>query len=274
MTVRLLTLLAFVACAPESSIDTSAPADTDTGGGDTAETADTGSDTGSDTGPCSSASFSGPAPVVWYSLEDAGGASVIDDAGDYDAASSGAVTAVAGKAGNAAQLDGTTAHLDAVVPLSTGTFSWAGWVRLDTLPSSSIGVIANHGNGSTAYTGWLLVVDSTGVPSIYTEGGSSATEMATSTYTPLLVGDWNHVAFTFNAGEVFVYMNGNPAGGRSLNYSAVVDGGNPYVIGRDAHNGGRFLPGTVDEAGYWNVSLAAEDIRALFDDGECGLPSI
>lgn len=278
MISRLLPLLALAACTPDSPKDTSAPDDTDTGG-DTADTADTGADTAdtsdtADTGPCASPSFAGPAPAVWYSLDDAGSASVIDSAGDYDAASNGTVTAVAGKAGNAAQLDGTTAHLDAVVPLTTGTFSWAGWVRIDALPTADFGMVANHGNGSTSYSGWLLVVDPTGVPSLYTEGGAGDTEVATSTNTPLLVGAWNHVAFTFNAGEVVIYVNGNPAGGRSLNYSAILDGGNPYVIGRDAHNGGRFLSGTVDEVGYWSAALAHEDITALFDDGECGLSSI
>ncbi len=249
-------------------------ADTDTDTADTdTDTADTGADT-ADTGPCSAPTFAGPAPVVWYSLEDAGAATVLDGAGSHDAASTGTITAVVGKAGLAAKLDGSTAHLDAGVPLSTASFSWAGWVRMDALPSGDFGVIANHGNGPSSYSGWLLVVDPTGVPSIFTEGGSGATEIGTSTHTPLAVGTWVHLAVTFNAGEVFLYVNGNPGAGANLNYDAILDGGNPYVLGHDENNGVRYFAGTLDEVGYWNAALSADEVKALVADGECGLPSI
>lgn len=291
--LRILLLASLTACGTATSTDSAATdtgnsgdtgadsGDTDTDSGDTGvdtadtdtDTADTSADT-ADTGPCSAPTFAGPAPVVWYSLEDAGAATVVDGAGSYDATSSGTITAVAGKAGLAAQLDGSSAHLDAGVPLSTASFSWAGWVRIDALPSGDFGVIANHGNGPGSYSGWLLVVDPTGVPSIFTEGGSGATEIGTSTYTKLAVGTWVHLAVTFNAGEVFLYVNGNPGAGRNLNYGAVLDGGNPYVLGHDENNGARYFPGTLDEVGYWNTALSAADVMALFTDGECGLPSI
>ena len=174
----------------------------------------------------------------------------------------------------AAQFDGTSAHLDADVPLTTGSFSWAGWVRLDSLPSGDFGIIANHGNGPISYSGWLLTVNSTGTPMLFTEGGGGATEIATSATTPLSLGVWTHLGVTFNAGEVMLYVNGNPAAGGTLTYTAVLDGGNPYVLGHDENNGVRYLPGTLDEVGYWNTALTAAEITALYDDGECGLSSI
>ena len=284
MPLRLLPLLGLAACAtptPTDSGDTDS-GDTDTGDTDTGtDSGDTASDTGDtadtadteDTGPCSSPSFAGPAPVVWYSLEDAGSVTVEDGAGDHDASASGTITAVAGKAGIAADLDGAGGHLTATVPLSTGSFSWAGWVRMDALPSGDFSIVANHGNGPVSYAGWLVAIDATGTPWFFTEAGSGATEIGTSTHQPLAVGAWVHLAVTFDAGEVFMYVNGNPGAGGNLTYDAILDGGNPYVLGHDENNGARQLSGALDEVGYWSAALSSADVAALYADGECGLPS-
>lgn len=239
-----------------------------------ASTADLGVADGGDVdASCSVAIFSGATASVAYSLNDESGTNFEDRIATYDFTASGSATSVAGVIGNAVAFDGSSTYLTAAPPLPLTAFTWAGWVRLDALPSDTFGIIANHGNGPDAYTGWSLALTSTGVPTMFTEGGSADTEIGTASSSALVLGAWTHVAVTFDAGDVTLYLDGVERASTTLTYSALVGSTNPFVLGRDVNSGGRYFAGAIDEVGYWDSALSETEIGMLVADGLCGLTS-
>lgn len=276
--MRNLTLcLALTACAggdKANSDDTDTNAtDTDVTDTDSRDTDTTDTDVTDTDVPDCVVSFAGPAPMVWFSFEDAGSATLSDSANDYDGEAAGSVSATAGKAGNGAVFGGASDAISASPQFVADAFTWAGWVRMDSAPVQ-FAAVAGLGGGPESYTGWLIVLTADGTPTLFTEGGTSETEVGTASNTALTAGTWTHLAATFDAGHVELYLNGVSVGSADVAYESMVGGSNGYWLGSDPNNDSRQLSGALDEVGYWGEALSASEIQGLVADGACGLSSI
>jgi PKD repeat protein len=88
--------------------------------------------------------------------------------------------------------------------------------------------------------------------------------------TVIQVGQFYHVALTYDGSVVKLYVNGNLEGQETanfpLNYAArplfIGTTGEPIFDGK--------LNGTVDEVGIYNRALSASEIRAIYDAGSAG----
>jgi hypothetical protein len=269
---RCLLLLLTLGCAGDKATDPSTDTELTDETDETDAPIDTEAPPDTDTPPCAAPSFAGADPVVWYRLEDADNLTIDDAMDQHDGEAIGAVAAVAGKVGDGAEFSSADAAINAAPPFSPSAFSWAGWIRLDSNPSTFT-TVAGLAGGPEAYTGWVFAITSGGVPTLFTEGGSAPTEIGTAAPTALTLGAWTHLAATLDDGHVELYVNGSSVASTDLAYTTMPAGSNSYWLGRDPNNDDRQLDGALDEVGLWDVALSAADVAALVVDGECGLSS-
>lgn len=219
-------------------------------------------------GPCSSrAAWSGPRPALLWRFE--GGAEPVDTSGSgRDGLAVGSWARTLAVAGTGAVLDGFShAQVDAGQPTS---WTWAQWVRLESLPSQDFAMLANLGNGTVAWTGWAVTVNRQGHPGAYIEGGNGSLERILTGPAPLCVGGWAHIAVTFSGGALSLFVNGEPVAALTAPYATIPYGGLPLIVGYDGNQRRRHLRGAIDEAALWHEALGADQVRALWEGGLCG----
>jgi len=99
--------------------------------------------------------------------------------------------------------------------------------------------------------------------------------------TSLTVNTWSHVAATFKAGTLRLYVNGNQVASKVSAITSVnASGASPVAIG-GVPGGAHLLIGMVDEVAMYNRALSASEIKAIFTNGAiagspgiCGLGTI
>ena len=219
------------------------------------------------TAPCGAATYAGPAPLLHWSF-DASGSLLADSSGNsYGGTASGTWGSVPGWLGSAGDLDEAYGEVELGAPLA---WTSAQWIRLDALPDEDFAFVASNGNGTTSWTGWSVVIDSTGRAAGLVEGGASAQETFVTDPTPLCTQGWVHVALTWELGDVTLYVDGAVVGSATTSFTAIPDGELPFVVGWDGNQERRELDGRLDDLALWDSALSAADIAALVADGFCG----
>ena len=216
-------------------------------------------------------------PVMHLRLSESAGTIAVDDADDLDGQYQGGFSlGVDGAIGNGAvSLDGSTGHV--VVPaqnqlqLESGTFEM--WFTPDRLAGrqSLFEINAASGepgrlavqlreNGSLA----AIVSGPDGNPEVVSPGGA------------VQVGDPVHLAFTFGAGGMHLFVDGvevdsDPFAGN------LVGNTEPLVLGASSgfstpggslDNLQRFFAGTIDEFAVYDQALSEAQVQQLFQAGE------
>lgn len=82
------------------------------------------------------------------------------------------------------------------------------------------------------------------------------------------VGTWTHVAATFDATTIKVYINGVEAGTKTYTWP-LVDSAFPMSIGTDVINGAWF-DGLIDEVSVYDRALTGTEIQAIYEAGSAG----
>jgi hypothetical protein len=205
--------------------------------------------------------WSGPAPALWWRF-DAGPTPTDASGHDRHGAVTGVFSATDGQQGGGAALDGT-AHASADVS-TPGAFTWAQWVRVDALPTQDFAMLANLGNGTTMFTGWAVTVDRQGRFGAYVEGGTRPLETVLTAAEPLCVGAWAHVAVTWSAGTLRLYVDGAEVASKTTSFTTIPYGGLPLHVGWDANQQRRPVTGAYDEALLVQDALTAAQIAELY----------
>ncbi|MCP4238791.1 MAG: hypothetical protein GY770_35345, partial [Aestuariibacter sp.] len=180
---------------------------------------------------------------------------------DYsDSANNGTVdgptwNATGGHDGKGAyEFDGTNDKIDfgAADPGIGGSSeaTWSAWVK----PSSVSGVQAifqKEHNG-----GWAVFLNNTSMG--FWDGGGATQDAS------LVVGEWAHLVWVFNSGEMEFYKNGIHLGTQSTGSNIINDqAGVNLCIGLKGVNSGEDFSGTIDDIQIFNHSLSAEQIANL-----------
>jgi hypothetical protein len=94
-----------------------------------------------------------------------------------------------------------------------------------------------------------------------------------STTTPLVLGQWQHLAFTFDGNTRLeaLYVNGATVAAANAGKSMAFDS-HPLLLGADIENGvpNLFLSGQIDEASIYNRALDAGEIASIYNVGAAG----
>jgi hypothetical protein len=104
---------------------------------------------------------------------------------------------------------------------------------------------------------------------------TNANGVLVSSPSTLTIGQWHHVAFTFDDAtkEQALYVNGVRVATSQSNRSIGYDN-RPVLLGQDINNGNFDFPlnGRVDEAAIYNRALSTNEIAAIFLAGSAGKP--
>lgn len=145
---------------------------------------------------------------------------------------------------------------------STNDFTVATWVKYNNTLGEQI--IIEKWN-LTGGPGWTLTKLTNNTYRFGGCSGGSGGEKLCVDGVPSAVANntWYHIAVTRTSNNFSMYWNGDPL--TSSNFSDSLNTTQPVRIGRrDAESQGLFMNGTIDEVAILNRSLAATEIRELY----------
>ena len=197
--------------------------------------------------------------VASYSLEN----DVQDSSGNgHDGAVLGTPTYVDGPAGKGKALlfpgtPGTGVDLGTFDPSEkTGMLSVSLWARWNGLTTYYQGVIAKRSAWAADQMMWHIEASqSTGSLSFTRNGSGSANAPA------LKVGEWTHLAVTFDKTTARFYVNGVQTGSGAFSFGTGRDAA--LEFGCDNANGGNPFNGALDEIKLYDIVLTPAEILAL-----------
>ena len=207
-----------------------------------------------------------PDPVAFWRFDDSGtgpGTLLADSSGGgHDAMTQGTgTTSVLGVAGSARSFDGYPdyAHVTPHSELSTASFSFSTWVKLDALPNNWGVVFANYGGD---FQGWYVGVFNDGRVILSVSGLPTSNPWLLST-SSLTAGNWHHVAVTFDgpSRRGLIYID------RIRDTSAVFPAFTPQTaiqpaFGRASWYDGYYLQCILDHAQLYPVELTSYQVAA------------
>ena len=153
---------------------------------------------------------------------------------------------------------------DLPLPINHNNFSVAGWVKLgdNNVTQQTFFSQWNNVNGGISwvvnYTNDGLEPESIGI-TVHTY---SVNKVSITPNIPLNVGEWYHIAFTYDGVNLLLYLNSQLVGS-ATNSSGIYNSSAPIEIG-SVQSGGYKLNGSIDELGIWNRVLTQENIFNLY----------
>jgi uncharacterized delta-60 repeat protein len=206
-----------------------------------------------------------PAPpnmVGWYRSEN----TAADETHNADGSAMNGAGYAPGMVGQAFSLDGVDDHIVAPAvsaqdPTSAGSMD--AWVFFNQKPSVAghiMSIIAKGGNA----TDFDLQANTDDHFHFYVAGGTQ-----TASTTVLTTGVWYHVAGTWDATGLRIYVNGSL---EATNTTSVTRGhsGRELWIGASQTFGGRFFNGLVDESEIFDRALTSEEVAGIYNAGSAG----
>ncbi|MCO4772129.1 MAG: LamG domain-containing protein [Deltaproteobacteria bacterium] len=206
-----------------------------------------------------------PGPLLSWDFE-ASEALTADRIGHgHEVHSEGHWRSAPGRVGRSAALE--DASVEVAIDLLPA-WTTAQWVQLNALPTEDFVFITSHGNGTISYTGWALAIAADGTPHAIVEGGTSAQETLLPAPDPMVPGRWTHLASSWDGGVLDLYVDGQLVADTDVPFTAIPDGGLPFVVGWDANQERRALDGQLDEVALWDEALDPSHIAALARHGD------
>lgn len=191
---------------------------------------------------------------------------------------------VAGKYGQALDFDGVQDFVQIMVaPNGTGGWipiyraefqekvSFAMWVKMDAYPADVADIFVSRewlaGNTNIEFHPFGFGLDT---PFFLVAHGTFLTEYPHKTIAPEKLGNWFHLAVTYDAnvggeGQACMYIDGVPSDVVPITSGAMVRIGN-YTLGGCAMYDARWLDGQVDELYIYDQILTPSDIDDIIND--------
>ena len=210
-------------------------------------------------------SFLGLVVGLWHFDEGSGVAKVADSSGNgnegnvYDA-----TTGVSGKFGNALNFDGVNNYVDcgndSSLDITQGT--WEAWIKFDALPS-----VAGHPMNPLAKANQYWIhgsrndMDSGTTDAIVVKIRVGGTRYCANTSSSFItVGEWYHVAGTYDGETLKLYVNGTLVDSNAVP-SGNIDTGTQIMAVGTWSTLVDYFQGTIDEVRIWGEALTANQIQ-------------
>ena len=196
--------------------------------------------------------------VAWYTLDDGSGTIVSDSSGlGNNGVVNGGAAWTTGKVGGALIFDGidgsvTVPHVNGLLAGNTAHTVTA-WVNVTSLPSNRAWILL-LGNEGTGAHHWLI--NSSEVAQLGVWNGGQV-------FPTLPVGQWKHIAVTFDGARLAWYVDGVLVGSSAATFDLE---GMPLTLG-EQHLGENNFNGMVDDVRIYNRALAAAEIATLAAEG-------
>ncbi len=181
---------------------------------------------------------------------------------------SGSSSFSAGKVGQAFRFTGTsflTAGNPAALAITDTNVTIDGWINPTANPAPGVGAIY-FGKSQNLANDYLLMYLFDQLIGIVKTSGGETTVITTNTFVPP-VGQWTHIAMSYDGGTIRLYVNGVQTG-TAAKTGNISNSGSPFVVGGRA---GQFLyNGLVDEVEVFHRTLSGAEIKGIFDAGSFG----
>ena len=210
-----------------------------------------------------------PAPaglVSWW----AGEGNANDSFGTNNGTLEGGVSFGGGETGQAFNFDGVSGTV--VVPDSsslrlTNQLTIEAWIKpLSTNGSQSIVAKVGGAGGDNGYQFALVNNELAGLLSVPAEGWPT---YYIETPVPIILGTWNHVAWTYNQSAMILYFNGQPVATNVIGPQVIATAvSNLRISGDD--NQHVYFDGQIDEASVYSNALSAAQIQGIYNAGSAG----
>jgi hypothetical protein len=199
-------------------------------------------------------------PVASYGFEEASGSTVTDTSGNVNTATIvGATRTTSGKYGRALSFDGINDYV--AVPdapsldLTTGVTLEA-WLYPTAGGTAWRQAVLKETGGGLAYG--LYASDNNGRPSGFLHSGS---DIGSTGSFALPQNTWSHLAATYDAKTLRVFVNGNQVSQRSV-IGPMTTSASPLKIGGNAV-WGEFFEGRIDNVRVYNRALTSQDLKTV-----------
>jgi hypothetical protein len=202
-------------------------------------------------------------PIAWYQFE--GNANDSSGNGRNGTLVNGP-TFVAGRVGQAVNLDGSNDHVSLPAGIVNGlsNFTIATWVRLDT--TSAWRRVFDFGTGTTVNMFLTPQSDTNALRFAITTSGPAGEQQINGPALP--TGVWKHVAVTKSGNLGTLYVDGVQVGqntGMTLSPSSLGNTTQNW-IGRSEYAADPFLDGQIDQFRVYNRALSASEVLGLFQN--------
>jgi hypothetical protein len=216
---------------------------------------------------CALADFPTNGLVGYWKMDEASGSNVADTVYSNNGTATG-TTVTSGLINNARNFDSSINDKITLPMVYSGTqnLTTSVWVNWNGTQRASL--IVYGGNSST--DGYGLILGNSNCASsnqvnILLGNVSCAGAGSSFTLTP---NQWTHLVMTRDSTTWKLYANGNLVGTGTTNPRVLSAN---WEIGGNAFNPGQNFPGLIDEVGIWNRALSADEVKALYNNGQ-GLP--
>jgi hypothetical protein len=208
-----------------------------------------------------------PGIISWWRAEN----DAMDAAGTNNGVLTNGATFAAGKVGQGFFLDGTNSYV--VIPdspsLRPASVTMEAWVKIFSTNGTEL-IFAKPLGSATLDSYGLALVNGVPLAAICDTRGFGTFISSTD---PLAMGQWYHLAYTFDGTtrQEALYVNGSTVAAANAGRSMEFDG-QPLLLGADIENGvpGLFLNGEIDEASLYNRALGANEIASIYNVGSAG----
>lgn len=197
-------------------------------------------------------------PAVWLRMETDPTAGIIDSGGGHTVTcTTSCPTLAAGVHGMGYAFADNQVDVKPQADLQAGAgFTAAVWVKIASLPTAQVCPWNKTFNPTNGWDTLALCIDTTGAV-IYdgeTAGGTTASE----TSAPISLGQWHHIAVTWDGSTRLDWLDGAQVGLDTL----VPGSGNMGMSLGGARNN-YYVQGTLDEAIYYTRALTPAEIGLL-----------
>ena len=205
-----------------------------------------------------------------WKLNETSGATVIDSSGNGNDGTNYGATRVDGKFRKALDFDGGNDYVS--VPYGdfvNESFSWSGWIKIDT---NDYRMITDDRNTSS-WNGWYIrhrgdLGAGSRIFDFYVKNASGQTGIIGTTQPNL--GQWYHLVVTYEyigngTSKMNMYVNGAKDATEITNAYGVDAASADNRIGCHSGGGGAWVDGTIDNVAIYNRVLTPQEVRKMYE---------
>lgn len=204
---------------------------------------------------------------AWLFEEGSGGTAKDSSGKGNDGSIEGGPKWVNGKFGRAMEFNGQTDYIvikDAD-SLDLNLMTVAAWVNLVSYAEDQRIITKEEGTGDP-YSVYSLQGSGAGFTKLEFRPTLNGTRQRVASDADLPLGQWTHVAATYDGEAVVLYIDGDVDKEQAATGDMMVNDKDVW-IGASEFWTPRFFDGIMDEAVLFNVALSQDDIRTLMDKG-------